>query len=73
MQHENIITFPLHPGWVQTEMGNAGAHNARAGKIEQAEITLEQSVTGIVKVVDEATREVTGGNLVNYDGSVLPW
>lgn len=37
----------LH-SWVQTEMGNDGA---RTFGLEKAEITVEESVSGLVKVV----------------------
>lgn len=69
-EHPGLIAFPVHPGWVQTEMGNAGAE---AAGVHQADITLEESVTGLLSVIDKATREETSGKLMNYDGSVLPW
>ncbi|KAG4434720.1 hypothetical protein IFR05_009797 [Cadophora sp. M221] len=69
-ENPGLIAFPVHPGWVQTEMGNAGAE---AAGTEKADITLEQSVTGLMSVIDKATREETSGNLMNYDGKVLPW
>lgn len=48
--HENpsLTVFPMCPGWVQTEMGNAGA--ASMG-MEEAPETLEGSVNGIMDKV----------------------
>ncbi len=69
-ENPGLIAFPIHPGWVQTEMGNAGAE---AAGIEKADITLEQSVAGLTSVIDKASREETSGKLMNYDGNVLPW
>lgn len=69
-ENPGLIAFPIHPGWVQTEMGNAGAE---AAGVEKADITLEQSIAGLTSVIDKATREETSGKLMNYDGNVLPW
>jgi hypothetical protein len=65
-----ILTALTFLKWVQTDMGNAGAE---AAGVHQADITLEDSINGLVSVIDKATREETSGNLMNYDGSVLPW
>ncbi|KAH7364684.1 aflatoxin biosynthesis ketoreductase nor-1 [Rhexocercosporidium sp. MPI-PUGE-AT-0058] len=70
LENPGLIAFPIHPGWVQTEMGNAGAEAAGMAK---AEITLKESVDGLMSVIDKATKEETSGNLMNYDGKVLPW
>lgn len=47
-EHEGLVVFTMHPGWVQTEMGNAGAV---AIGMEKAILTLDESVQGMVKVV----------------------
>lgn len=67
-----LTTFVVHPGLVQTDMvagvlEGKGIDSAAAGAIP-----VEQSVAGLVKVVDEATR-ATGGTFQNYDGTTLPW
>lgn len=51
-------------------MGDAGAANFG---LEKAEITVEESVKGLVKVIQEATREKTSGKLMMLDGSVCSW
>jgi NAD(P)-dependent dehydrogenase (short-subunit alcohol dehydrogenase family) len=51
----------FHPGWVQTDMGGAGA-----------DITPEQSASGLRATLARATpRE--NGSFLNYDGTPIPW
>lgn len=47
-ENPSLVAFPVHPGWVQTEMGNTGA---RAFGLDKASITIEESVEGVVTVV----------------------
>jgi len=56
-----LITVAVHPGWVKTRMGGAGAL-----------ITTEESVRGLMKVVEGVSRS-DSGKLIDYEGSVLPW
>lgn len=56
--------------WVQTELGNRGAFVVG---VEKADITVEESTTGIVKVIDASTRETHSGKLFKYDGSEVLW
>lgn len=71
IEHPNIVAFPLSPGWVQTDMGNAGA--AVAG-MKEAPVTLADSVTGILKLVDESTRDTHGGKLWDAtNNTVIAW
>lgn len=51
----------VHPGWVATDMGGAGAP-----------LDVETSVRGIVKVLDGRFGK-TGDLFVDYSGQVLPW
>jgi NAD(P)-dependent dehydrogenase (short-subunit alcohol dehydrogenase family) len=71
MQEAGLVSVALHPGWVQTDMGNFAAKewNYAAGPPD----TVEDSVKGIVKVVDEATRENVSGKFVTQTGEELPW
>ena len=66
----DIIVEPLQPGWVQTEMGGNAAEIA--GVKEGAPLTLEQSVGGLLKQFDIATRE-TSGRFWAWDGEEIPW
>ena len=71
VEHTNITAFPIHPGWVRTEMGNVGA---KIAGMDEAPMTLEQSVTGILKIVDPATRETHSGKFWSAeDSKELPW
>lgn len=51
----------LHPGWVQTELGGAGAP-----------LTVEQSVAGLVTTVQAHTGE-PGLQFLDHRGDVVPW
>lgn len=69
-EHEALTAVILYPGWVRTEMGNGLA--VKLGMAE-AYLTVEESVKGVEKVVDEATREKTGGKFVDQEGKAIPW
>ncbi|RDW75240.1 hypothetical protein BP6252_06382 [Coleophoma cylindrospora] len=69
-EHEELTVFPIDPGFVQTELGNTGANNLG---LEQADITVEESVNGVVAVIDKATRETHSGRFAHYLGGELPW
>lgn len=56
-----IATMVLHPGWVQTDMGGAAAP-----------LTIEQSVAGMVQVIDALDLASTGA-FRDYTGADLPW
>ena len=36
-------------------------------------ITVEESVNGLLKEIDNSTREKTGGTFLNYDGAIFNW
>ncbi|KAM4059508.1 short chain dehydrogenase [Hirsutella rhossiliensis] len=65
-----LVAFPLDPGWVQTDLGNTGAH---AFGHESAPLKVSDVCAGTLKVIDAATRETHGGRLIRYDGVELPW
>ena len=66
-----LITVALHPGWVQTDSGRSSARewNYAPGP----PLSLAESVAGILKVIDGATREAVSGKFVTYSGEILPW
>ncbi|KAK3116002.1 hypothetical protein LTR53_004116 [Teratosphaeriaceae sp. CCFEE 6253] len=72
MHHENagLVAFPMSPGFVQTDMGNAGARKAG---MKQAVFTVEQSVGGMLRTIDDATREKHGGTFQSWDGTTFDW
>lgn len=56
-----LIVCPVHPGWVQTEMGGPGA-----------EISVEESAAGLLALSDRLTLEHTG-RFWQWDGTELAW
>lgn len=55
------LCVALHPGWVQTDMGGAGA-----------ELTPAQSVAGMLAVL-QGLGPAQHGSFLNVDGSAIPW
>ncbi|KAL2753032.1 hypothetical protein ACRALDRAFT_1072790 [Sodiomyces alcalophilus JCM 7366] len=69
--NKSFIAFAIHPGLVQTEMGNAGARDLG---LAEAPNTIEESVTKTIAILDKATREETSGKFINViDGATIPW
>ncbi|KAG8722577.1 hypothetical protein FRC09_006048 [Ceratobasidium sp. 395] len=60
LESEDITVALVHPGWVKTGLGGP-----------DAEITPEDSATGILKVIEGLTMENTG-EFWNYDGTHRP-
>ena len=61
LREEGIIVFALAPGWVRTAMGGP-----------QADIGVEESIVGCLRVIDSLTMADSGG-FRNYTGEVIPW
>jgi NAD(P)-dependent dehydrogenase (short-subunit alcohol dehydrogenase family) len=61
LREREIAVISVHPGWVQTDMGGASAS-----------LTVEESVTSMVRFFDTVTMEHSGG-FFRWDGSVHPW
>ncbi len=55
------ICVSLHPGWVQTDMGGAGAA-----------LTVERSAADLLATVARLT-PADNGRFLNHDGQPLPW
>lgn len=58
---KGVISVPLHPGWVRTEMGG-----------DDADISPEESASGLRSVIAGLTLE-NSGRFYQYDGKELPW
>ena len=56
--------------FVQTDMGNAGA---KLFGVEQAPTSIDGSVGGLVKLIDNTTREETLGRFQASEGGELAW
>ncbi|MEQ1877997.1 MAG: short-chain dehydrogenase, partial [Bdellovibrionia bacterium] len=61
VDHPEIISVVMHPGWVQTRMGGNGAP-----------ITPSVSVAGMNKFVS-SLKLSDSGKFFNYDGKSLPF
>ena len=61
MKRRKIALITLHPGWVQTDMGG-----------KNATLTPEQSIRGMLKVIDGMTT-ADNGRYLTYAGEELPW
>ena len=59
--NEGILCVALHPGWVRTSMGGA-----------EAPLSPEESVRGMIEVIDGVTRAQAGAFL-DFQGEPLPW
>ena len=58
---DGITAIVMHPGWVQTDMGGPNAH-----------ITTEQSVDGMMAIIDNLTPE-QAGTFWEWNGKEVPW
>ncbi len=58
---QGVTCVTLHPGWVRTDMGGAGA-----------DIDVATSVRGIRAALAALTPD-RNGSFLNYDGSEIPW
>lgn len=56
-----MTCLTLHPGWVQTDMGGAGAT-----------VTVDDCAQGLFQVVSKATLKQSG-QFIDYKGQQIPW
>lgn len=61
LKGDGIVVVPIHPGWVQTDMGGSNAP-----------LTPERAVAAMRKVIAGLTAAESGLYL-NYDGTEIPW
>ena len=61
LRERGIIVVALHPGWVQTDMGGAGAT-----------VTPTESVNGLLRVI-AGLKQADSGRFLDWRGQPLPW
>ncbi|GAB7220502.1 SDR family oxidoreductase [Vibrio comitans] len=61
LSSQGYTVLALHPGWVKTRMGGPNAL-----------IDVNQSVTGLIEVIEGSGDEQSGG-FYNYDGKTISW
>jgi NAD(P)-dependent dehydrogenase (short-subunit alcohol dehydrogenase family) len=61
LDYPETTFLALSPGWVRTDMGGSGAP-----------LDAEESVRGMLRVIDEATHG-DSGRFLHYSGRELPW
>ena len=61
LETKGIIIIAASPGWTVTDMGGPNAPN-----------TVQNSVSGMIKVIESLTLKDTG-KFLNYDGKEIPW
>ncbi|CAG8897109.1 unnamed protein product [Penicillium egyptiacum] len=68
---DGLVAFALHPGWVQTRAGDFAAKEW--GYPGSPPVTVENSVKGMLDVIDSATREDVSGKFISFTGDILSW
>ncbi|XP_069724372.1 C-signal-like isoform X2 [Phaenicophaeus curvirostris] len=63
-REHGILCIALHPGWVQTDMGNSVGVTAP--------LTVDESVRGMLKVLSSLSEKDTG-TFLNWEGKAIPW
>jgi len=61
LRDQQVMAICVSPGWVQTDMGGP-----------EADLTPEQSISGLRKVI-EGLKPEQSGLFLNHDGTVLEW
>ncbi|KAK3292175.1 uncharacterized protein B0H64DRAFT_405861 [Chaetomium fimeti] len=76
-EEPTLTAFVVDPGRAKTDMGNRGAKAAGElfgmPELTEAEVPVDESVGGLIKVIDAATRDTHSGKLWNYKGEHVAW
>ncbi|KAJ5973102.1 uncharacterized protein N7479_003020 [Penicillium vulpinum] len=70
-EKNGLVVFALHPGWVQTRAGEFVAKEW--GYPSSPPVTVEDSVKGMLSIIDSATRDNMSGKFVSLTGDILLW
>jgi len=71
-EEDRIVVVPVQPGWVQTAMGETAA-SFRGKTPNQIPVKVEDSVTGLLSLFDQATKEQHSGKFYDQKHNVVPW
>lgn len=69
-ENSKISAVALHPGWVQTRMGQ---HAADLAGVAEVPVTVEQSVAGLLQQIDATKKDTLSGKFIGFDGEIVPW
>ncbi|ESZ89520.1 hypothetical protein SBOR_10097 [Sclerotinia borealis F-4128] len=69
-EDRGVVALAVHPGWVKTHNGQFFADSVG---VKEPPMSLEDSVDGILRQIDNSTRETTSGSFVSWNGDVIPW
>ncbi|KZT54360.1 NAD(P)-binding protein [Calocera cornea HHB12733] len=72
-EHSELAVVLIHPGPVETDMGAMAHEQDEVVREGMPLITLDESVTGILKLVDGGKREKEGPKMIGYDGAIIAW
>ncbi|WVF69933.1 hypothetical protein IAT40_004717 [Kwoniella sp. CBS 6097] len=69
-EEPNLISFTINPGWLDTDMGFAGA---KANGLDAPPQKLADTLPGIVDLIDNSTKEEHSGYMWSHDGTKAPF
>jgi len=64
-EHPHIAFMPLHPGWVQTDMGKRGER--------MPPTTVEKSIDGCLKQIGKCVVETASKTMYSFDDTTWVW
>ncbi|KAL3487270.1 NAD(P)-binding protein [Aspergillus germanicus] len=70
VQHWYTRAIAAEDDFVATDLGKRGANLLG---METAPVTVEDSAAGIVKAIDESTRDTHSGKIFTYEGNEVAW
>ncbi|KAK2036449.1 short chain dehydrogenase [Colletotrichum somersetense] len=71
VQNENLVSVAVNPGFVRTSMGEYAARQWNYD-VENL-MDVESSVSGVLNIIDRASRDTMSGKLVNVPGKIWAW
>jgi len=64
-ENPDIAFVPIHPGWVDTDGGRVAG--------DKPPVKPEESIKGVLSVIEKVTLADSGKKLLVFDGTTLPW